>query len=251
MPVHRIDHVLIAMPAGREEEARAFYGGMLGFAEKAKPPQLAARGGCWFENGAVTVHLGVDKNFIAARKAHPAFIVDGLADLVARPDELRERSVGILGVDRETADLLVEVAAASPAGPAPITSTSTCSRVMAQAERERAFSPRQLASFHRACHVLSSLLPLPARLRERLLRALHTEGYDWLGLFMGRIADERWTCIGACLELYRRLGVATNPYGTGLLGVGTTLFDPIMPVRFLSDPAFRLLTDDSPPEHAA
>jgi catechol 2,3-dioxygenase-like lactoylglutathione lyase family enzyme len=81
MPVHRIDHVLIAMPAGREEEARAFYSGMLGFAEKTKPPQLAARGGCWFENGAVTVHLGVDKNFIAARKAHPAFIVDGLADL--------------------------------------------------------------------------------------------------------------------------------------------------------------------------
>lgn len=87
-------------------------------------------------------------------------------------------------------------------------------------------------------------LPLPARLRERLRRALHTEGYDWLGLFMGRVAPERWTCIGACLELYQRLGVHTNPYGTGLLGVGTTLFDPIMPVRFLSDPAFELLTGD-------
>ena len=61
MAVRRIDHVLIAMPAGREEEARAFYSGMLGFAEKTKPPQLAARGGCWFESGAVTVHLGVEK----------------------------------------------------------------------------------------------------------------------------------------------------------------------------------------------
>jgi catechol 2,3-dioxygenase-like lactoylglutathione lyase family enzyme len=81
MPVRRIDHILIAMPAGREQEARAFYSGMLGFAEKAKPPQLAERGGCWFESGPVTVHLGVDKNFIAARKAHPAFIVDGLAGL--------------------------------------------------------------------------------------------------------------------------------------------------------------------------
>ena len=88
-------------------------------------------------------------------------------------------------------------------------------------------------------------LPLPERARARFLRASHTAGYDWLGLFMGRIADERWTCIGACLELYRRLGIATNPYGTGLLGVGTTLFDPIMPVRFLSDPAFRLLTAGS------
>lgn len=81
MPVRRIDHILIAMPAGREAEARAFYHGMLGFSERAKPPQLAARGGCWFESGAATVHLGVDKNFIPARKAHPAFIVDGLAEL--------------------------------------------------------------------------------------------------------------------------------------------------------------------------
>ncbi len=81
MPVRRIDHILIAMPVGREEEARAFYSGMLGLPEKTKPPQLAARGGCWFENGAVTVHLGIDKNFIAARKAHPAFIVEGLIDL--------------------------------------------------------------------------------------------------------------------------------------------------------------------------
>jgi len=87
-------------------------------------------------------------------------------------------------------------------------------------------------------------LPLPEAWKQRLLRALHSSGYDWLGLFMGRLAENRWTCIGACLELYRRLGVRTGAYGTGLLGFGTTLFDPIMPVRFLSDPAFRLLTDE-------
>jgi catechol 2,3-dioxygenase-like lactoylglutathione lyase family enzyme len=81
MAVRRIDHILIAMPIGREAEARAFYQGMLGLTEMAKPPELAGRGGCWFANGAVTVHLGVDKNFVAAGKAHPAFIVDGLADM--------------------------------------------------------------------------------------------------------------------------------------------------------------------------
>ena len=75
------------MPAGREEEARAFYHGMLGFAEKTKPPQLVARGGCWFESGTVTVHLGVDKNFVAARKAHPAFIVDDLDGLETKLKE--------------------------------------------------------------------------------------------------------------------------------------------------------------------
>jgi len=98
---------------------------------------------------------------------------------------------------------------------------------------------------------LIARLPLPTRARAWLLRRLHTEGYDWLGLFMGRLARDRWTCIGACLELYRRLGVATNPYGTGLLGVGTTLFDPIMPVRFLSDPAFDLLVEKRNSEPAA
>lgn len=85
-------------------------------------------------------------------------------------------------------------------------------------------------------------LPLPQRQRDALVSATHSSGYDWVGLFMGRLASQRWTCIGACLELYRRLGVPTNEYGTGLLGFGTSLLDPIMPVRFLSDPAFRVLS---------
>jgi len=84
MPVRHIDHVLIAMPAGREEDARAFYHGILGIAELAKPPGLAERGGCWFGSGSLKVHLGVDKNFIPARKAHPAFIVEGLQDLITK-----------------------------------------------------------------------------------------------------------------------------------------------------------------------
>jgi Glyoxalase/Bleomycin resistance protein/Dioxygenase superfamily len=51
--------------------------------EKAKPPQLIARGGCWFVSGGLQVHLGVEKDFVPARKAHPAFIVDDLAGMVA------------------------------------------------------------------------------------------------------------------------------------------------------------------------
>jgi catechol 2,3-dioxygenase-like lactoylglutathione lyase family enzyme len=80
--VRRIDHVLLAMPAGREEDARAFYHQILGIPEAVKPPQLAARGGCWFEAGEVKVHLGVEKDFVPARKAHPAFVVDDLAVLI-------------------------------------------------------------------------------------------------------------------------------------------------------------------------
>lgn len=72
MTLLRIDHVQLVMPAGREADARAFYVGLLGLSEVAKPPGLAARGGCWFEQGAVKVHLGIDAEFRPARKAHPA-----------------------------------------------------------------------------------------------------------------------------------------------------------------------------------
>jgi catechol 2,3-dioxygenase-like lactoylglutathione lyase family enzyme len=83
VPVRRLDHILLAMPAGREADARKFYQDILGIPEAQKPPDLAARGGCWFEAGELKVHLGVEKNFAPARKAHPAFIVDDLKGLTA------------------------------------------------------------------------------------------------------------------------------------------------------------------------
>ena len=82
MRVEQLDHVQLAMPHGGEEQARAFYGGLLGLPEVPKPSNLAARGGCWFERGVLKIHLGVDTAFVAARKAHPAFLIDGLDELV-------------------------------------------------------------------------------------------------------------------------------------------------------------------------
>jgi hypothetical protein len=73
--IRQIDHVQLAMPAGEEAKARAFYSGLLGIPEVDKPAHLAARGDCWFERGVLKIHLGVDPDFVAARKAHPAFIV--------------------------------------------------------------------------------------------------------------------------------------------------------------------------------
>jgi catechol 2,3-dioxygenase-like lactoylglutathione lyase family enzyme len=70
------------MPAGGEKAAREFYESLLGIAQVPKPPQLVARGGCWFEDGMVKIHLGVDADFTPARKAHPAFVVDDLLTLV-------------------------------------------------------------------------------------------------------------------------------------------------------------------------
>jgi catechol 2,3-dioxygenase-like lactoylglutathione lyase family enzyme len=76
----RLDHVQVAAPAGCEEAARAFYGGVLGMREVEKPPALAARGGGWDGK----LHDGVEVGFAPARKAHPAFRVDDLDALAAR-----------------------------------------------------------------------------------------------------------------------------------------------------------------------
>lgn len=79
-----IDHVQLAMPAGGEDAARAFYADLLGLREVPKPMPLAARGGCWFEVGTVRLHLGVEADFRPAKKAHPALVVTDLAALSAR-----------------------------------------------------------------------------------------------------------------------------------------------------------------------
>ena len=78
-----IDHVQLAMPRGGEENARAFYQVILGLEEHPKPAVLAARGGCWFSNDGVTLHLGVDDDFRPARKAHPAVVAQDLDTLCA------------------------------------------------------------------------------------------------------------------------------------------------------------------------
>ena len=84
MTLQVIDHVQLAMPAGEEDRARAFYGVLLGLPEQPKPPVLAKRGGAWFESAAVKVHLGVETPFAPARKAHTAFRVDDVRDLAGR-----------------------------------------------------------------------------------------------------------------------------------------------------------------------
>jgi catechol 2,3-dioxygenase-like lactoylglutathione lyase family enzyme len=103
MLVECLHHVQLAMPAGGEPRAREFYQGLLGIPEVAKPPAMAARGGCWFERGTLRVHLGVEAGFRPARKAHPAFVVKDLPTLASRlraaKHECREDH-GLSGYDR-------------------------------------------------------------------------------------------------------------------------------------------------------
>ena len=60
-----------------------FTRGCLDCRKRRSPPIWLFRGNCWFESGFVKVHLGVEKEFAPARKAHPAFVVDDLPALVS------------------------------------------------------------------------------------------------------------------------------------------------------------------------
>jgi catechol 2,3-dioxygenase-like lactoylglutathione lyase family enzyme len=84
MRIDRLEHVQLAMPPGGEALARAFYSGVLEIPEIPKPPDLAKRGGCWFERGDLKIHLGVESEFRPARKAHPALLVVDLQELIGR-----------------------------------------------------------------------------------------------------------------------------------------------------------------------
>jgi hypothetical protein len=76
-----LDHVQLAMPRGGEALAETFYLGLLGMTRVPKPEHMASRGGCWFVSGSVALHLGVEDEFRAATKAHPALLIRNLAGL--------------------------------------------------------------------------------------------------------------------------------------------------------------------------
>ena len=80
--IYGIDHVQLAMPKDGELLARQFYGDILRLTEIPKPPNLARRGGLWFQCGTLQIHLGVESEFRPAKKAHPAFLVRDLPRLL-------------------------------------------------------------------------------------------------------------------------------------------------------------------------
>ena len=78
----RLHHVQVACPPGGEDEARRFYGDGLEMTEVEKPDDLKARGGAWFRaDGGAEIHVGVEEPFVPARKAHPALVLDDVAEL--------------------------------------------------------------------------------------------------------------------------------------------------------------------------
>ncbi|MDF2680963.1 MAG: glyoxalase [Brevibacillus sp.] len=97
-----IDHVQLAAPAGCEEEARRFFGDLLGMTEVTKPEKLKVRGGVWFQCGPQMIHIGVEAAFQPAKKAHPAFLVHQIERLM---EHLQEKGVSIR-IDDEIPELI-------------------------------------------------------------------------------------------------------------------------------------------------
>jgi extradiol dioxygenase family protein len=87
-----LDHMQLTIPAGKEAETRAFFGGLLGMTEDAKPAELAVRGGCWFSAPGAKLHVSVDREFAPQKKGHPAFCVTEI-DALARRLEQAGRAV--------------------------------------------------------------------------------------------------------------------------------------------------------------
>ncbi|ACJ33988.1 VOC family protein [Anoxybacillus flavithermus] len=76
--IKRLDHVQICIPIGAEDEARAFYTGVLGFTEIEKPETLKASGGFWYQVGDIELHIGVENREGYRSKSHPAFEIENI-----------------------------------------------------------------------------------------------------------------------------------------------------------------------------
>lgn len=83
--IQGLDHVQLAMPAGEEEAVRTFCTAILGLVEVPKPASLSGRGGAWFAlPDGKQLHFGVEAEFTAAQKAHPALVCVDLDTLAAK-----------------------------------------------------------------------------------------------------------------------------------------------------------------------
>jgi catechol 2,3-dioxygenase-like lactoylglutathione lyase family enzyme len=99
-----IHHAQITIPKGTEDAGRAFYCGVLGLPEIAKPESLQGRGGFWLQVGDRQVHVGTEEGVERQQtKAHLAYAVDDLAywrrHLTAHGITVEEQ-IAIPGYDR-------------------------------------------------------------------------------------------------------------------------------------------------------
>ena len=101
--ITRLNHVQVCIPRGAEDEAREFYGGVLGLEEIEKPEVLKANGGLWYRIADIQLHIGVEETAAEPSKRHPAFEVENVGRVRAYLQEHDVRTKdepAIRGVNR-------------------------------------------------------------------------------------------------------------------------------------------------------
>ena len=79
-----LHHFTLEGPAGCEEEARVFFGALLGLEECPLPESLQSHGGVWFSCGPQQIHIRGMHDYRPLRIGHPAFEVTNLAAIRSR-----------------------------------------------------------------------------------------------------------------------------------------------------------------------
>lgn len=200
MTILGLHHAQITVPRSAETAARAFYVGLLGLAEVAKPAGLAERGGFWLQVGDREVHVsledGVDRS---ATKAHLAYEVRDLDHWQRRLTDAGltlERQPPIPGYRRflfrdpfgNRVEMLEREAVGKGADSAEQPAAKTVSAAFDQlddfhtlVDEALATLPEELRAHMSNVEVLIKLWPSPSDLR----RARVTPGHTLLGLYSG------------------------------------------------------------------
>jgi len=96
----QIHHVNVTVPKTLEEDAKNFYGVIMGLREVPKPEGSRGRGGAWYQLGPLQLHLSIEgpgENCISKR--HVCYTVANLAEAEER---FRSAGVEILPDDQPT-----------------------------------------------------------------------------------------------------------------------------------------------------
>ncbi|MCE6987724.1 VOC family protein [Dyadobacter sp. CY323] len=87
----RLDHIMLCFPEGKEEEARAFYGGVLALPELTDLGYPLPNGAIWYQMGNIQLHIRAENSHELSQR-HPAFEVH---DLEAAREVLESNGVTV------------------------------------------------------------------------------------------------------------------------------------------------------------
>ena len=96
-----IHHVNVTVPRSLEEQAKHFYGVVMGLQEVPKPEASRGRGGAWYQLGPMQLHLSIEEPLgeNCTSKRHVCYTV---SDLAHAEDRFRRAGVEILPDDMPT-----------------------------------------------------------------------------------------------------------------------------------------------------